>query len=134
MKKVRLAILVLGLIGVGVGYYLYNEPVQSLQHKKPDIEVSAHKLFSDYEADEKAANDQYLGKVVQVTGPVGAIVDEGGKKKVHLEAGNSISSIICEIEEGHDIGDIKAGDLVKIKGLCSGYLSDVIIVQANVMK
>ncbi len=134
MKKILLVLLVLGVIGGGIGYYLYNKPVESLIHHKPDVEVSAHKLFTDYEADEKAANDVYLGKVVLVSGNISAIVDEAGKKKVQLDAGNPMSSIICEIEDGKEIGEVKAGDEVKIKGLCSGYLSDVIVVQANVVK
>jgi len=134
MKKFLLVLLAIGIVGAGIAYYLYNKPVESLKNQKADVEVSAHKLITDYEADEKAANEVYLGKVVQVTGPITAIVDEGGKKKIQLDAGNPMAAIICEIENGKDIGDVKTGDVVKIKGLCSGYLSDVIIVQANVVK
>jgi hypothetical protein len=134
MKKILLVLVSFGIIGAGIGYYLYNKPVASLENKKPAVEVLAHKLLMDYEADEKAANDIYLGKVIQVSGNVTAVVDEAGKKKIQLDAGSPMSAIICEIENGKDIGNVKAGDDIKIKGLCSGYLSDVIIVQANVVK
>lgn len=134
MKKILVYLLILAAIGAGSAYYLYNKPVESLKDAKPAVEVSAHKLLSDYEADEKAADGIYLGKVIQVSGTIASIVDEAGKKKIQLDAGSPMSTIICEIENDRNIGDVKAGDEVKIKGLCSGYLSDVILVQANVMK
>ena len=133
MKKIILIILGLVIVVMGVWLYL-NRNVASLQNQKPDVEVSAQKLLEDYAADEKTANETYLGKVVQVSGKVTTIAEEEGKKKVNLDTGNPISAIICEVENGKDIGAIKAGDEVKIKGLCSGYLSDVILVQANVVK
>lgn len=123
----------LGMIGAGVGYYMYNKPVASLENKKPDVEVSAVKLISDYEADEKNADGMYLGKVVEVTGKIAAITVEDGKTKVQIETGNPMSMIICELEEGSEAGSIKAGDEIKIKGMCSGYLSDVILVQASLV-
>ena len=134
MRKIILFLLVLGMIAAGVGYYMYNKPVASLENKKPDAEVSTAKLLSDYEADEKTANETYLGKVVQVKGNVTAVTVEEGKTKVQLETGNPMSMIICEMEDGSEAGSVKAGDEVKIKGMCSGYLSDVILVQASLVK
>ena len=133
MKNIIL--IVFGLVIVGACVWLYiNRNVASLQNQRPDVEVSAQKLLEDYATDEKTANETYLGKVVQVSGKVTSIAEDEGKKKVSLDTGNPISVIICEVEDGKDIGTIKAGDEVKMKGLCSGYLSDVILVQANVVK
>lgn len=134
MRKVILFILMLGIIGAGVGYYMYNKPVASLEKKKPDVEVSASKLIEDYEADETAANTTYLGKVVQVSGKIADITAEEGKKKVQLETSNPISMIICELEDGTSAEQLKTGDEVIIKGLCTGYLSDVILVQSSIVK
>lgn len=127
-------LLLLAILAAGIGFYKYNQPVASLENKKPDIEVTASKLISDYEADEKTANGIYLGKIVQVAGKVSATSVEEGKTKIQLETENPISMIICEFEDGRDAGTVKVGDEVKIKGLCTGYLSDVIIVQASLAK
>ena len=134
MRRIIMFLLLLGMVAAGIGFYKYNQPVASLENKKPDVEVSASKLISEYEADEKTANGIYLGKVVQVSGKVAAIGNEEGKTKVQLETENPISMIICELEDGADAGTTKVGDEVKIKGLCSGYLSDVILVQASLVK
>lgn len=134
MRKVILFILMLGIIGAGVGYYMYNKPVASLEKKKPDVEVSASKLIEDYETDETAANTTYLGKVVQVSGKIADVTEEEGKKKVQLETSNPISMIICELEDGTSAEQLKTGDEVIVKGLCTGYLSDVILVQSSIVK
>ncbi len=134
MKKVLIILLVLSAVGAGVGYYMYNKPVASLEKKKADVEVTASMLIEDYEADEKAANDKYLGKVVQVSGKVSGITEEEGRKKVQLETASPMSLVICELETGGETGDLKAGDEAVFKGLCSGYLSDVILVQTTIVK
>lgn len=127
-------LLLLGMVAAGIGYYIINKPVASLENKKPDVEITATKLITDYETDEKVADQNYLGKIVEVSGKVAEISVEEGKTKIQLETENPISMIICELEEGNEAGSVKVGDEVKIKGMCTGYLSDVIIVQASLVK
>ncbi len=131
MKKILIAILILGAIGAGIGFYLYNKPVASLAHQKADVETTAEKLAGDYGADENLADSTYLGKVLSVQGTIADVMDEGGKKKVHLDTGNPMSLVICEMEDGSTPSNWKTGANVTIKGLCSGYLSDVILVQCT---
>ncbi|MDQ3016048.1 MAG: OB-fold putative lipoprotein [Bacteroidota bacterium] len=133
MKKLIIPILVLFVFGAGIGYYMYNKPVASLESKKADVIVSADQILADYESDEKSANDKYLGKVVQVNGKVATVTSEEGKHKIQLETSNPIALVICEVEDGKDPGQLKAGDMASIKGMCTGYLSDVILVQSTVV-
>jgi hypothetical protein len=133
MKKVLLIVLLLGVIGAGVGYYMYNKPVASLEHKKADLEITAAGLIEAYEANEKAADSIYLGKIVAVSGKISEITNEEGKLKINLETSSPIALIICEMEAGVNADLKKPGDEIKIKGLCSGYLSDVILVQSTIV-
>jgi hypothetical protein len=134
MKNVLISILVLGAIAAGIGYYMYNKPVASLEKKKADVEVTASRLVADYEADEKAADSLYLGKIVLVSGKVAAVTTEEGRNKIQIETDNPMSLVICELEGGGEAVTVKAGDEVNVKGLCSGYLSDVILVQSSIVK
>lgn len=134
MKKIIILIAALAAVGFGIGYYLYNKPVASLENKKADVEISAAELIEAYEADEQKANDTYLGKIVQVSGKVDNVAVEEGTIKVILGTGNPMSTIICELEAGKETGPIQPGDEVKVKGLCSGYLSDVVLVQSSIVK
>jgi hypothetical protein len=134
MKKVLLAVLILGVIGAGVGYYLYNKPVASLENKKPDVEITAAGLIEAYEQNEKAADSLYLGKIIAVSGKVSEMVNQEGKVKINLETSNPIALIICEMETGVNADQVKVGADIKIKGVCSGYLSDVILVQSTIVQ
>jgi len=135
MKKILVALIVLALIGAAVGYYKYDQRVEkSLEHNKPDVVLSADQLIQDYEQDEKKADEKYLGKVLEVSGKVTEITKEEGKKKVHLEALNSISTVVFDFDESISIGNMKAGDNVRLKGKCTGYLGDVILNQSSVVQ
>lgn len=133
IKKILPVLLGLVLAGAAVGYYLYNKPVASLERKKADVTATSVDMLNDYVNDEAAANTKYLGKVVEVTGPVSLVTDEGGKVKVYLDAGNPMSAVICELADGK-MPALKTGETATLKGLCSGYLSDVVIVQSHVIK
>jgi hypothetical protein len=133
IKKILPVLLGLVIAGAAVGYYLYNKPVASLERKKADVATTSVDLLNAYVNDEAAANTTYLGKVVEVTGPVSLVTDEGGKIKVYLDTGNPMSAVICELAEG-PMPDLKTGETATLKGLCSGYLSDVVIVQSHLIK
>ena len=80
MRKIILILLAIGVIGAGIGYYMVNKPVPSLEKKKADLEVTAAKLLTDYQLNETAANETYLGKLVLVSGKVVDITQENGIK------------------------------------------------------
>lgn len=134
MKKVLLSLIILGALAAGYGYYMYNKPVESLDHKKADVMVSATQILTDYEADETKANEVYLGKVVEVSGKISEITQEEGKRKVHLDTGSPMSLVICELEDDQGTEALVVGNDIKIKGQCTGYLSDVILVRATIVK
>lgn len=134
MKRVIIPLVVLGLIAAGVGFYMYNKPVESLNNKKADVSVSAEQLLADYESNEEDANGKYLGKVVEVSGKVAEITTEEGKNKVHFETANPISVVISELDAGNTVEGLQVGDQATVKGMCSGYLSDVILVRSTVVK
>ena len=134
MKKILIPLLVLAFIGAGIGFYMYNKPVESLEKKKADVTVTADQLLADYESNEAQANDKYLGKVVQVSGKVAEVTSADGKNKVHLETSNPISVVITELDEGNTAKGLQTGDLATVKGMCSGYLSDVVLVRSTVVK
>jgi len=134
MKKFIIPIIILFVVVAGIGFYMYNKPVASLDRKKADVSVTADQLLADYEANEQMANDKYLGKVVEVSGKVAQVSMEEGKNKVHFETSNPISMVITELDEGNSASGLEVGEVAKVKGMCSGYLSDVILVRSSVVK
>jgi hypothetical protein len=134
MKKIIYTILVLGIIGAAYGYYEWNRPVASVANKSADITISAIDLETAYSTDEATANTKYNDKLVQVNGVIEKIEAETEKTAVYLKTNNPIAAIICELEVGTNVSNIKVGDNVIIKGKPTGILTDVVMVGCVITK
>ncbi len=131
MKKILLGLLVLGLLGAGYGYYMFNKPVASTEGAKASFAVEAPALFSAFEQDEAVANEKYLNQVVEVSGTLGEIkTGDAGNPQLVLKAGDdAMFGVICEMESGFDVSGLQTGRAVKVKGVVSGMLMDVVLVR-----
>ncbi len=128
MKKLLIAAAVLAIIGGSIGYYMYNKPVEKMEGMKVDENISATELFETYEADEMTANKRFLDKVIVVKGTVTKTTKDDGKSAIMLDTGDMLANIMCQMEDID--GDLPAeGATVTIKGLCTGYLTDVVLIK-----
>lgn len=123
-----LLVLVLGLIGAATGTYLWFKPVAKISSMETEISIPANELFTAFETDEATANDQYLNKVIEVTG----IIKEVKKSEIGLpvaifETDDLIFGVMCEFETKEGAAEIEAGQLLTIKGVCTGKLLDVVL-------
>jgi ATP-dependent 26S proteasome regulatory subunit len=132
MKKLVLIGMVLAAVLVIVGYKLYNKDHRSVEDETA-IVLNASDLFGEYEANETEANTKYLDKVLEVTGTVSEIItNQDGKSVIILSTSNPMFGINCTMEG--DSENISVGSTVSIKGICTGYLSDVVITRGVATK
>lgn len=71
-------------------------------------------------------NPQYLDKIITVCGVVGEVTTEGGAVKVQLIGGSAMGGVSCEMETGSTAAPQK-GSRVCLKGICTGFLMDVVL-------
>ncbi len=109
-------------------YYQYNKP-------KPDITelnatpVSAVGLFKEYTSNEQNANKLYLNKPVQVSGKVLEVKQNKYEPfQIILDTGDPMFGVACTMDKTGK--EIKTGDNVTIKGICTGYLNDVVLTNS----
>jgi len=122
-----LSALIIMVTGSFVGYKMYTKPHRDVQHIKA-MAVAATKLVADYEANEAHADSTYLDKVLEVAGEITEITkNQKGETVIALD-GTGIGTVRCTLEDSvrHDI---KTGVSVIIRGICTGYLTDVIMVR-----
>jgi hypothetical protein len=128
MKKILIAIAVLGLIGAAVAYYLWNKPHENIAAAKTDARVTAEQLYADYEADQAAADAKYLGKTIAVTGVIKEISNEGDHVKIILQTGKDFG-VVCALDPQpatpHKRTDFAMGETLTLKGKCDGSNLDV---------
>lgn len=134
-KKIIISILVLGLLGAFIAYKMYNKPHVNVADEKADITLTANKILSDFTTDEATANSKYLDKIVQVNGKVIRVAIENGKGIVTLKTNDDFGSVICHLtpEESKNISTIKEHQEITLKGICTGFLMDVILVKCVII-
>ena len=128
-KKIFYAILILALIGGSIGYYMYSKPLASIESMNTEHKLTSEELLQLYEEDEESANAKYLDKVIEVTGIVNKAEKNNGTTSIYLSTLSDFSNVIFQLEE--DDPSIKKGDEVTMKGICTGYLMDVVLVRSK---
>jgi hypothetical protein len=137
-KKIRyiLVFLVLALIAaVAVWKYTFKKSETSVASHKTDITVDAPMLLKAFETNEDSANLRYLDKIIQVSGVVATVSHDSLGYSVYLKEKDAMSGIMCSFDEpALDTGRVKTGSTVKIKGMCTGYLMDVVLNKCLVVE
>ena len=129
MKKLFVFLLLAGLVGGGIAYYLYNKPHEDISTSTPDFVLFPSTLANAFDENEEEANTLYLDKIIELKGKVREIAEDGSVKSLILETGNPITGVLCEFQDQEMIANIKAGDAVSVRGICSGKLTDVVLVR-----
>jgi tRNA_anti-like len=127
-KMLLVAIPVIICVALGVAYYEYNKPVQDVAELKAQP-VTAVALFKDFTSNEPKANISYLNKALEVSGQVLEVKHTQNKQlQIILDSGDPMFGIACTMDTPQK--NVKPGDVVTIKGICTGYLNDVVIIKS----
>jgi hypothetical protein len=134
-KKLLIFALIAAVVGgIGVWYFIFYKPT----HFKRDvadetaISISAKDIVKNFQANEDSANKLYLNKAIAITGEViEAKKNQDGKPTVTLKSDDSFSNIYCTLKD--EVAPIQSGATVTIKGICTGFLSDVVIIDAIIV-
>ena len=123
-----MTLLLMGIIGGSIGFYMFNKPLESIASMKSDYQMEASVLLAAFENDENIANGKYLDKVIEVKGQVEKVEEKDGNVTIYLDANNPLSNVIFQLEKSNST--MNKGDQVTLKGICTGYLMDVVMVRA----
>ncbi len=127
-------IVLLGLLAIGV-FFFY--PQDSVKGQKADIEISAAALYESYSADEAKGNAAYIDKVIEVSGTVEEILtDEQDATVFVLRAPDAMGGVLCTLDAGQEgkAKEVSVGDVVTLKGQCTGMLMDVVLNKCVLQK
>ena len=116
------------LVAVIVGIYFYTLGQKDLTNVNADYALTARELYADFDADEQAANEKYLDKIIEVTGTVSSVeMSADTMLNVMLRSDSDFGGVQCTFNNTKDPSDldINKGDNVVIRGICSGMLMDV---------
>jgi len=139
MKKIIwfvLALFIIGLIaGTFVYLYTFRKADLSIASKKADIELKAADLLKNFTEKEDSANAVYLDKVIAVTGLIEKVTEDSASITVYLKNPQDMAGVMCGFNKSTvDKSTFKPGNSICIKGICTGYLMDVVLNKCAVVK
>lgn len=123
----------LAFVGAIVAYFLLT-PKGEINIAKTEAvhEVNAGALYAAFSADETAANNEYAGAVITVKGILQAVdKNEADQLQISLDAEDDLGVVLCTLQEAPaDLASLEIGSSITVKGICTGYLFDVVIDRA----
>jgi len=128
--KIGFLIALLALVGGGVvAFLMYNKPHRNVEKSKVDFILTATELLNAFELNPQDAEQKYTGRIVEVSGAVNSISHSDQRVTIILAAENGFFGVNCSFSSNVNFSNknIVVGELVNVKGICSGYLDDVIL-------
>jgi hypothetical protein len=108
------------VIAAVIGFMMWNEPHRDIKDSTA-LKTTAVVLYSNLTKDSARMKSTLVNQVVEVSGEVKNVLkNQKGDQIILLETNTSGGSINCTMEE--KISNVKPGDTISIKGLCSGYI------------
>lgn len=126
-------VLVLVVFIAGTVYFLrtWYMPHRDVKDEKA-ITQTAQGIIDAYNSNEKQANTLYLDKAIEVSGEVtGVEKTQQGKTVVSLKTTDPMAGVRCTMKED---AVVKVGDQIRVKGICTGFMMDVTLIDCYVLK
>lgn len=132
-KKNKIAFFLFSLLliaGVYLYFGLYNIPQMDITATSTEINTSSENLTLSFSRNEVKANSIYKGKIIEVEGIVKDITFLNERNTVLLQGDTKGTSVICDINPSQivKVKKLKIGQRVAVKGVCKGFLKDVILL------
>jgi hypothetical protein len=134
LKKIIIAAGIVALLSAVAFIAVYNKPHQSIDNV--DKEITAIELIKAFDNNEVQANETYLDKVIEVKGKVRQVIKQENSFVVLLGDDSSLmSGVSCTLDNKDDsvAYGLKTGDELVVRGICTGYLLDVVLVNCKIV-
>lgn len=136
MKRSKVVMLVL-MLTAGAVLSLATDADEKEEKKEKEVKsgkvekrVTAKVLVSAYDNNEVRADQEYKGRIVEVSGKVGSVgKDVLEKAYVTLKGGNLMREVQCFVTKAQEnkLAGLEKGQSIKIKGKVEGLMMNVVI-------
>jgi len=115
--------------------YIMYAPHRNASGEQAVASMSAMSFYNEFNTNEDLANKKWVGKVVEITGVISTLGENEKYFSINLQASET-GGINCSMQKKDLISVTKPrpGDTIIIKGKCTGFLSDVNLVDCVIVK
>ena len=127
------------LAGAGIGLKMFFKPHADINNLEANFKVEAAKLLDEFQKNETSATARYSEKTLEINGRIVAKSKlENGTDVLVLE--DEMQGISCQLDSSWAksnqtaIQELQTGQPVKVKGICKGYLMEIKVSPAVIVK
>lgn len=136
-KYIVVGFIVIIAAGAAYGYREYTRKPVDLNNVTAVAKMSAANLVAEFNENENAANNKYLGKIIEVTGPVAEVNNEQDTViNISLGSNEALHKVSCRLDSRHfnEAKKYGEGNIITVKGTCDGFLMDVELSRCVISK
>jgi len=128
-QKILAAGLALLLIGGGIYWYIATDTFSDTSDRKAEYSLKVEDFLKEYKDSSESANKKYTEKIIEITGTVTATEPADSTINIKMADTSGSSYVIFAFQDQHldEAKSIKTGDIVTIKGSCSGGIYSSIL-------
>jgi hypothetical protein len=120
-RNILIFFIAIAVIAGVTGYMIWNKPHRNVKDATA-IKISAVDLYKIFTTDSASANSKYVNTVVVISGEVKQVsLNQQNQQIILLKTQTPDASVNCTMEGNKN--NIKAGDTISVKGICSGYIN-----------
>lgn len=127
------------LAGAGIGLKMFFKPHADINNLEANFKVEAARLLDEFQKNETSAMAKYSEKTLEINGKIVAKSKlENGTDVLVLE--DEMQGISCQLDSSWAksnqtaIQELQTGQPVKVKGICKGYLMEIKVSPAVIVK
>ena len=124
-----------------IAIFIYDNinPFQSssekdLENELPELVLNSEDLAIAYKNNEEKSDSLYAGKIIEVTGIIKEITFLNNRNTIILNSNTETFGVICDINpnQKEKINQLKQHQKIQVKGICKGFLKDVIMLNCTI--
>ena len=87
-----------------------------------------------YSNNEEKSDSLYAGKIIEITGSIKEITFLNDRNTIILNSNSETFGVICDINpnQKEKINQLQKNQKIQIKGICKGFLKDVILLNCTI--
>lgn len=110
-------------------YFNYYNSTIDISSSKAVITSKTDTLVKDFIKNENLANSKYVNKIIEIEGVLKEVSLKNNVHTLLLKSSYKNTYIICELTHQPPLKKIpQVNQNIKIKGICKGFLNDVIFL------
>lgn len=137
-SKNKLFLISISILILIIGYQFINalnsSSEKNLENEIAELVLDSRDLLNAFTKNEEKSDSLYAGKILEISGIVKEVTFLNNRNTLILYGNSNENGIICDLNpnQKEKLKHIKKHQKVFVKGICKGFLKDVILLNCTI--